>query len=493
VNVVDAGARTDAREQGLQRRAIGFWGALAMSIAAMGPLLGALAVAPLIVSQAGFSAPFIFVMCWIAMGTVALTIGRFSRALPGAASIYSYISHGLGERFGFVSAWLSYGYYVLFVPLLLVGFGIFTDLAFRDVFDVDIAWWIWSLVAAAIVFFLSIYGIRLSMRIDLTLALIADGFLVLIALVLIAQVMGDGNFSVEPLSPTHAPDNFTGLSLAIAFGVLIFLGFEQSFVLGEEVSDPHGHVPKAIYTSLALVGAVLFLATFALVLGFGESGIDRLNELFGSEGTPWFDLVRREIGDGWVDLLQLMIVLSILSNTIASHNSVVRIQYGMGRARALPRQLGWTLPDRRTPHVAIALQTAVSLAITLVAGWIWGPETTFAFLGFMIGLAAAVAFMLILLAALRYFPRERPDESPLYNYVVPLIGIVILAPVAYTSFYPNPGYPLKWAPWVLVAWAVGGVVYLLWRESRKERVDLDYAFREIGEEVPPAAAATEPR
>jgi amino acid transporter len=104
----------------------------------------------------------------------------------------------------------------------------------------------------------------------------------------------------------------------------------------------------------------------------------------------------------------------------------------------------------------------------------------------MIGLAAAVAFILILLAALRYFRREQPGESPFYNYVVPIVGIVILIPVVYTSFYPNPGYPLKWAPWVLVAWAAAGVVYLLWRESRKEPIDLDYAFREIGEAPPEA-------
>ncbi len=483
------GVRAD-REQGLARRAIGFWGALAMSIAAMGPLLGALGVAPLIVSQAGFSAAFIFVLCWIAMGCVALTIGRFSRVLPGAASIYSYISHGLGERLGFVSAWLSYGYYVLFVPLLLVGFGIFTDAAFNDVFGTDIAWWLWSLIAAAIVLALSIIGIALSMRIDLVLALVADGFLLLIALIVIGKVMGDGDFTLDPLSPSHAPGDFTGLSLAIAFGVLIFLGFEQSFVLGEEVSDPHGHVPKAIYTALALVGSVLFLSTLALVLGFGEAGIERLNSLFGEEGTPWYALIRERIGDTWVDLLQIMIVLSILSNTIASHNSVVRIQYGMGRARALPRQFGWTHPVRRTPYVAIAVQTAVSVAITLVAGWIWGPETTFAFLGFMIGLAAAVAFILILVAALRYFRREHPGESPIANYLVPIVGIVILIPVVYTSFYPNPGYPLKWAPWVLVAWTALGVVYLFWRESRREKIDLDYAFREIGEtppETPPAA------
>jgi amino acid transporter len=487
-----AAPAVESREGGLARRAIGFWGALAMSIAAMGPLLGALAVAPLIVSQAGFSAPFIFVACWIAMATVAVTIGRFSRVLPGAASIYSYISHGLGEKVGFLSAWLSFGYYILFEPLLLVGFGIFTELAVDDVFGIAVDWWIWSLIAATIVFALSIIGIRLSMRIDLTLALIADGFLLVVALALIGKVIADGNFTLEPLAPTHAPGNFTGLSLAIAFGVLIFLGFEQSFVLGEEVSDPHGHVPKAIYTSLALVGTVLFTATFALVLGFGEGGIERLNELFASEGTPWFELVRSDLGGTWVDILEIMIVFSILSNTIASHNSVVRIQYGMGRARALPRQLGWTLAGPRTPYVAIIAQTAIALAITLIAGAVWGAETTFAFLGFMIGLAAAVAFLLILLAALRYFHRENPEASAFRNYVIPLIGILILIPVVYTSFYPNPGYPLKWAPWVLLIFVVVGAAFLFWRASRKEPVDLDYAFREIGETTPPAARATEP-
>ena len=482
----------DVRETGLAQRAIGFWGALAMSIAAMGPLLGALAVAPLIVSQAGFSAPFIFILCWIAMGTVALTIGRFTRVLPGAASIYSYISHGLGEKFGFLSSWLAFGYYILFEPLLLVGFGIFTELAMSDVFGIDVAWWIWSLVAAVIVFALSIIGISLSMRIDLALALIADGFLLIVAFAVIGKVIADGDFSLEPLSPTHAPGDFTGLSLALAFGVLIFLGFEQSFVLGEEVSDPHGHVPKAIYTALALVGFVLFMSTFALVLGFGEAGIDRLNELFGTEGTPWFELVRTDLGGGWVDVLQIMIVFSILSNTIASHNSVVRIQYGMGRARALPRQLGWTLAGPRTPYVAIIAQTAIALAITLIAGAVWGPETTFGFLGFLIGLAAAIAFILILVAALRYFRRENPDASPIRNYLIPLVGILILIPVVYTSFYPSPGYPLKWAPWVLLIFLGVGILFLLWRTSRKEPIDLDYAFRDIGETVPPPARATEP-
>ena len=210
------------------------------------------------------------------------------------------------------------------------------------------------------------------MRIDLTLAVICDGFLLLISLIIIGKVIGDGNFTLAPLSPSHAPSSFTGLSLALAFGDPDLPRLRAvASCSGEEVTDPHGNVPKAIYTALALIGGVLFLATFAMILGFGSHGIGRLNDLVASQGTPWFALVKSRIGQGWVDVLEVLIVLSILSNTIASTNSVVRIQYGMGRARALPRQLGWTLPGRRTPYVAIGLTMAPGPGDHAVRGLVW--------------------------------------------------------------------------------------------------------------------------
>ena len=63
---------------------------------------------------------------------------------------------------------------------------------------------------------------------------------------------------------------------------------------------------------------------------------------------------------------------------------------------------------------------------------------------------------------------------------IPLLGIAILVPPVYTAFYPDPGYPLKWAPWLIVGWVILGIVYLFWRESRNEHIDIDYAFREAG-------------
>jgi amino acid transporter len=164
----------------------------------------------------------------------------------------------------------------------------------------------------------------------------------------------------------------------------------------------------------------------------------------------------------------------------------------MGRAGALPKPLGWTLPGRRTPYVAIWVQSVLALAVTLFAGLFWDPTTAFTFLGFMIGLAGAVAFTLIMLAALGFFPRERPGEGAWRNYVLPVLGVLILVPVVYTSFYPNPGSPLNRAPWLILGWVVVGAAYLYWRIKRGQLVDIDYAFRDLGEEVPASIREGQP-
>ena len=471
---------TASAKTGLRQRSIGFWESLALSVEAMGPLLGALAVAPLIAISAGFSAPFMVLACGVAMFIVALTIARFARRLPSAASIYSYVSHGLGERAGFLSTWLSFMYYVLFVPQLMLAFGLFAHSGMSYVFGIDIAWWIWSLFSAAIALTLSLIGIRISTRIDLGLAIVADLVLLIASFALVLN----SHFSLASLTPAHAGGGFTGLSLAVASGVLIYLGFEQSFTLGEEVKDPHGNVPKAIYVALISIGALLLFATFAMVSAFGEHGMAALTSANTADGTPWWAAFHRAgLGSGWRDALSLVIITSVLGNMIASHNAVVRIQYGMGRAKALPEAFGRT-SSRQTPAFAICVQIAVSVIVTLVMGFAWNETKAFGFLGFTNGLAGAVAFILVLVAAMIYFHKVEPEKGLLRNLLIPAVGIAILVPAVYTAFYPNPGEPLKWSPYVILGWTMLGGIYLLVRHMQRSEINLDYAFADLGEVSP---------
>ena len=484
---------TPAANVGLRKRSIGFKESLALSVEAMGPLLGAMAVAPLIAISAGFSAPFMVLVCGIAMFIVALTIARFARVLPSAASIYTYVSHGLGERAGFLSAWLSFMYYVLFVPQLLLAFGLFAHSGIDFVFGISIAWWIYSLLAAAIALTLSLVGIRISTRIDLGLAIMANLVLFAASLAIFIKVASAGNLSFSSLLPTHAGGGFTGLSLAVATGVLIYLGFEQSFTLGEEVTDPHGNVPKAIFTALISIGLLLLFATFAMVSAFGLHGMSALATASSSSaGTPWWAAFSRVgLGSGWRDALSLVIVISVLGNTIASHNCVVRIQYGMGRANALPSAFGRT-GRRQTPYFAICAQIALSVVVTLIMGGAWSATQAFGFLGFTNGLAGAVAFILILLGAMIFFHKAEPEKGMVRNLLVPAVGIAILVPAVYTAFYPAPPSPEKWAPYMILGWTVLGGIYLVLRNRGGHVIDLDYAFRDLGEQVPAGALATEP-
>jgi hypothetical protein len=91
-----------------------------------------------------------------------------------------------------------------------------------------------------------------------------------------------------------------------------------------------------------------------------------------------------------------------------------------------------------------------------------------------------------------YFQKVEPEQGLVRNIVIPAVGIAILIPAVYTAFYPNPGAPLMWSPYVIVGWTLLGGIYLLARDARRQPIDLDYAFGEIGEEVPPGALATEP-
>jgi amino acid transporter len=473
-----------AAHSGLRQRSIGFKESLALSVEAMGPLLGALSVAPLIAISAGFSAPFMVLICGIAMFIVALTITRFARRIPSAASIYAYVSRGLGERVGFLSTWLSFMYYVLFVPQLMLAFGIYAHAGFEFVFSVDIPWWVASIFAGGVALWLSLVGIRISTRIDLGLAILAD--LVLLA-ASIALMVSSPHLSFASLTPSHAGGGFTGLSLAVASGVLIYLGFEQSFTLGEEVKDPSGNVPKAIFTALGAIGLLLLVATFAMVNAFGEHGMGALASANTADGTPWWAAFSRVgLGTGWRDALSIVIMTSVLGNLIASHNAVVRIQYGMGRAGALPAAFGRT-GKRQTPYFAIVVQIAVSLIITLVMGSVWNLSEAFGFLGFTNGLAGAVAFILVLLAAMVYFHKAEPEKGILRNLVIPGVGIAILIPAVYTAFYPNPGPPNKWVPYIIIAWTVLGGMYLVMRGGIAAAEDPEAKAMELGNAPLPAA------
>lgn len=447
-------------ETRLKRGAIGFPGALAVSLEATGPLLGALAGIVLAASVAGQWTPAVIIGCGLAMAAVAYTIIRFARRLPQAASVYTYIGHGLGEKVAFLSSWTAFVYYGLFVPQLLLAFGIFAHSGLQVGFHTNIPWWALSAAAGCIATALSLIGIKLSARVDLTAAALANTVLAVCSLGLIAKALSSDSISFKHIQAP--PVSFSTIALAITFGTLSFLGFEQSITLAEEVRDPRRTIPRAIWATLAIVGTLLTVVAIAFVLGMSGPPLPK-----GTAGslTPWWALLQARLGHGWTQALALSAIVSILSNVIASFNAVVRLEYGMGRAHALPALLGRTLQRAQTPFVAILVQAALSFLIAFGIGFAWDASNLFGLLSYLNGLAGAIVFIVILAAGIRYFSTVEAAAGPLKNWLLPSAGILILAPALYTSFYPFPVGAAHWGPPVIGSWIVVGLILTLVRRS----------------------------
>ena len=74
--------------------------AIAMSAAAMAPVLAVVLNAPAAVPAAGAALPLSFLLAFVAAALVGNTVVQFSRVLPSAGSFYTFNSRGLGPAAG---------------------------------------------------------------------------------------------------------------------------------------------------------------------------------------------------------------------------------------------------------------------------------------------------------------------------------------------------------------------------------------------------------
>ena len=204
----------------------------------MGPLLGALSVAPLIVSQAGFSAPFIFLVC-VDRDVRGRTDDRALLAPAAWRRRYLLVCHSRPRRAAGLPVCLAVVQLLLRLRASAAG----GDRHLRrrrrgsDVLGVDLTGGCGRSPARRSSSAWRSTGIACRCASTSILAVIADGFLLLISLMIIAKVIGDGDFTLEPLAPTNAPADLTGLVAGARLRRADLPRVRAVFVLGEEISD----------------------------------------------------------------------------------------------------------------------------------------------------------------------------------------------------------------------------------------------------------------
>lgn len=416
---------------------------------------------PIIAHQAGPDMPISLLLSMVVCFLIGNTVAQFSNYMPSSGGYYSFVTRGLGSRSGFMATW-NYLIYDLLGPAATLGFlGYLLSDTLRTQLDVDVPWWLVAAASFALIWVLTHYGVRLSMR---TTALLGTlEILIMLALAITFLVHpGSGSSYVAPLRPSSSPHHFAGILGGMVFSILALTGFEAPAPLAQESHRPGKFIGLAVILSLLATGVFYIFTSYASAIGWGTGRMTA----FASSPNPYYDLGHALWGAGWWFVV-LAFVNSAIGTGMACTNAASRVMYTMGRAGTLPARFGRIHPVHQTPAFAIAFIQLFGLATVLCVGLLFRPADIFAFIGTLVTLGVIILYSMANLALTSYIRREHPDDFSVWRHVViPWTGTLMLLPVLFVTIYPAPSWPYNLTPYLFILALIFGFGYMQWCESR---------------------------
>jgi amino acid transporter len=119
--------------------------------------------------------------------------------------------------------------------------------------------------------------------------------------------------------------------------------------------------------------------------------------------------------------------------------------------------------------VAVVVQFVVGVVVSVWLGLQYEPLTAFALVGTIVTAVIIAIFMVVNLACLVFYLRERRQEfNPLLHGLVPLLGIAAFVPALLTAvgikafdFISSLPYPISLVGPVVGVWFAIGVIFLI--------------------------------
>jgi amino acid transporter len=462
---------------------------IAQSVGFMGPVFSAAFLIPLIVGiisatgkGAGNAAPLSVLLAAIGVFALGWIVAQYAKQVHAAGSVYDYVSDGLGSKAGAATGWLYYsGTMVLDAGLgVLVGGYIHDTLFTSDpeipgIFSAKspLPVWGWSLVFSILIFVVLYFGVQISTRVQLTLALVSVAVVLAFFIKVIIDV-GSDNDVAKAFNPNSSPTGWSGVIYGVLYGVLIFVGFETAANLAEETAEPKRSIPRAVLLSVVVVTIFYLIAAYAQVAGFGFN----LDNFGAAAAAPLFALGAPTSAGGYgsdtIDkILEVVVLLDILAVGVGAAVASTRGVFAMARDRRLPAPLAKVSPKYGTPIGAIILLMVVNVGFivmlqisdTLLALpgaphyfsiFIWA--STFG------GFALLVVYFILALGSL-FGLNLFPNKGSVV--VAAIVGMALTAGAIFFSFYKVTS-PTLLAPWIAVIWFAIGIVVTLAVKGRPQ-------------------------
>jgi basic amino acid/polyamine antiporter, APA family len=354
------------RDAGLVR-AVGQWG-LAASVINIVVGAGIFAVPGALAACMGPYAPVAFLVCAVAVGSVALCFAEGGSRMPTSGGPYGYIEAAFGPLAGYVSGTL-----LLCGDALGCG-GVAAALA--DVAASVAPTRLMSLAHAVVIIgvvggiaLVNVGGVARGARLVNATTMVK---LIPLAIFVIAGAgaIHRANF-VQTIEPSTA-----GLGRALLLALFVCTGMETPLAASGEVKQPARNIPRGLAVGLVSV-ALLYIAIQVISQGI-------LGPALAHSTVPLADAMAR-ISPALRLLMLAGAALSMFGWISSDILGSPRMVFAFARDGLLPRVLGRVHPRSHAPHIAILCYAAVAMALALTG--------TFAELAVLSTLASAALYI----------------------------------------------------------------------------------------------------
>jgi amino acid transporter len=356
--------------------------AVAQSVGFMGPVFSIAFLVPEVVGitsatgkGAGIAAPLAVLIAAVGVLGFGWIVAEYARRVHAAGSLYDYVSIGLGERVGGASGLLYYaGVLVLGAAILIMLGGTIHDTLLAEFNHPLLPELGWDIVLLVIVGLTVFFGVALSTRMQLVLAVISITVVAAFSIYVIVRV-GSANDLGSTFTPSKSPQGTTGVLFGVLYGVLLFTGFETAANLGEETRQPGRDIPRAVLFSVLAITGFYLLGSYAQVAGFHFD----LAAMGKAAGAPLFALASPASAGGYgsvtlLRLVELVVVFDMLAVLLGCATAGSRGLFAMARDGRLPAPLA-AVSRRGTPLTAgIAVMAGYIIAVIVTTQWnsLWG-------------------------------------------------------------------------------------------------------------------------
>lgn len=339
----------------------------------------------------------------------AISYGKLVRQFPEAGSAYTYAQKSINPHVGFMVGWSSLLDY-LFLPMINV---LLAKIYLSALFP-EVPPWVWVVTFVAILTAANLKSVNLVANFNTLFVLVQISIMVVfIFLVVQGLHKGEGVGTVWSLQPfisenAHLIPIITGATI-VCFS---FLGFDAVTTLSEETPDAARVIPKAIFLTAVYGGVIFIAASFFMQLFFPD--ISR----FKDPDAALPEIALYVGGKLFQSIFLCTTFVNTLASGLASHASVSRLLYVMGRDNVFPeRVFGYVHPKWRTPALNV-----IMVGIVALSALFFDLVTATALINF----GALVAFTFVNLSVFNHFWRRKGMNKSWKDHfhylLMPLVG-----------------------------------------------------------------------